>query len=60
MKPWLIPMALALAGTAHGAENCEARGWMMKAASQGSDTARSQLVFLNRVRHSPAGRSACE
>ena len=24
MKPWLIPMALALAGTAHGAENCEA------------------------------------
>ena len=48
-----------LYGSAVKADRCEARGWMMKAASQGSDTARSQLVFLNRVRHSPAGRSAC-
>ena len=24
MKPWFIPLALALAGAAHGAENCEA------------------------------------
>ena len=49
-----------LYGSAVKADRCEARGWMMKAASQGSDTAKSQLVFLNRVRQSPAGRSACE
>jgi TPR repeat protein len=49
-----------LYGSAVKADRCEARGWMMKAASQGSDTAKSQLIFLNRLRQSPAGRSACE
>lgn len=49
-----------LYGPAVQADRCEARAWVMKAASQGSDTAKSQLVFLNRLRQSPAGRSACE
>jgi TPR repeat protein len=49
-----------LYGTAVKADRCEARRWMLRAASQGSDTARVQLTFLNRLRHSPAGRNACE
>ncbi|MDR6889981.1 MULTISPECIES: sel1 repeat family protein [Variovorax] len=50
----------ALYGSAVKADRCEARGWMLKAALQGSDTAKTQLVFLNRLRQSPAGRSVCE
>lgn len=49
-----------LYGTEVKADHCEARRWMLRAASQGSDTARVQLTFLNRLRHSPAGRNACE
>jgi hypothetical protein len=49
-----------LYGPAIQADRCEARGWMLQAASQGSDTAKTQLIFLNRLRQSPGGRSACE
>ena len=48
-----------LYGSAIKADRCEARQWMLRAASQGSDTARIQLAFLNRLRQSPAGRNAC-
>lgn len=48
-----------LYGSAIKADRCEARQWMLRAASQGSDTARVQLAFLNRLRQSPAGRNAC-
>ena len=50
----------ALYGTEVKADRCEARRWMLRAASQGSDTARVQLTFLNRLRQSPAGRNVCE
>jgi len=50
----------ALYGAAIKADRCEARRWMLRAASQGSDTARVQLTFLNRLRQSPAGRNVCE
>ncbi|MBT2335491.1 sel1 repeat family protein [Variovorax paradoxus] len=49
-----------LYGSAVEADRCEARRWMLRAASQGSDTARVQLTFLNRLRQSPAGRNACD
>jgi TPR repeat protein len=49
-----------LYGPAVKANRCEARRWMLRAASQGSDTARVQLTFLNRLRQSPAGLNACE
>ncbi|MDP9933283.1 sel1 repeat family protein [Variovorax paradoxus] len=49
-----------LYGTAVKADRCEARRWMLRAASQGSDTAKVQLTFLNRLRHSPAGTKPCE
>ena len=48
-----------LYGAAIRADRCEARQWMLRAASQGSETARVQLAFLNRLRQSPAGRNAC-
>jgi TPR repeat protein len=49
-----------LYGSAIKADRCEARRWMLRAAAQGSDTARVQLAFLNRLRQSPAGRNACD
>ena len=49
-----------LYGSAIKADRCEARRWMLRAASQGSETARVQLAFLNRLRQSPAGRNACD
>lgn len=48
-----------LYGPAVKANRCEARQWMLRAASQGSDTAKVQLTFLNRLRQSPAGLDAC-
>ncbi len=48
-----------LYGAAVKADRCEARAWMRRAAAQGSESARAQLVFLNRLRGSPAGRGAC-
>jgi len=48
-----------LYGAAVKADRCEARAWMHRAAAQGSASARAQLVFLNRLRGSPEGASAC-
>ena len=60
----MLGMVLLAGPTLYGSEvkadRCEARRWMLRAASQGRDTARVQLTFLNRLRHSPAGRNACE
>lgn len=48
-----------LYGTAVKADRCEAGMWMRRAAVQGSETAKVQLTFLNRLRASPAGKNAC-
>ncbi|BEP60505.1 hypothetical protein GmRootV213_10590 [Variovorax sp. V213] len=60
----MLGMVLLAGSTLYGtevkADRCEARRWMLRAASQGSDTARVQLTFLNRLRQSPSGRNACE
>jgi TPR repeat protein len=48
-----------LYGTAVKADRCEAGMWMRRAAVQGSETAKVQLTFLNRLRSSPDGRRAC-
>jgi len=49
----------ALYGAAVKADRCEAGEWMRRAAVQGSETAKVQLTFLNRLRSSPDGRRAC-
>lgn len=49
----------ALYGSAVKADRCEAGEWMRRAAVQGSETAKVQLTFLNRLRSSPDGRRAC-
>ncbi len=49
----------ALYGSAVKADRCEAGEWMRRAAVQGSETAKVQLSFLNRLRSSPDGRRAC-
>lgn len=48
-----------LYGSAVKADRCEARTWMLRAAGQGSETARVQLAFLNRLRSAPSGKIAC-
>ncbi|WP_395316875.1 sel1 repeat family protein [Variovorax sp. UC74_104] len=49
----------ALYGTAVKADRCEAGEWMRRAAVQGSETAKVQLTFLNRLRTAPGGKLAC-
>ena len=49
-----------LYGMSVRADRCEARQWMHQAAMQGSETAKVQLTFLNRLRNSPAGVKACD
>ncbi|MDN6882946.1 sel1 repeat family protein [Variovorax sp. CAN2819] len=49
----------ALYGSAVRADRCEAGEWMRRAAVRGSETAKVQLTFLNRLRSSPDGRRAC-
>jgi len=49
-----------LYGMSVRADRCEARQWMRQAAMQGSETAKVQLTFLNRLRNSPVGASACD
>ncbi|MGJ7609147.1 sel1 repeat family protein [Variovorax sp. LT1R20] len=49
-----------LYGMSVRADRCEARQWMRQAAMQGSETAKVQLTFLNRLRNSPAGVKACD
>jgi TPR repeat protein len=60
----MLGMVLLAGPTLYGpdiqADRCEARGWMLRAASQGSHMAKTQLTFLNRLRQSPAGRNTCE
>lgn len=48
-----------LYGTAVKADRCEAGTWMRRAAAQGSETAKVQLTFLNRLRTAPGGKVAC-
>ena len=47
MKPWLIPMALALAGTAHGAENCEALRTQIEAKIAAAGVTRFTVVTVD-------------
>jgi hypothetical protein len=47
MKPWLIPMALALAGTAHGAENCEALRTQIEAKIAGAGVTRFTVTTVD-------------
>lgn len=49
-----------LYGQSVRADRCEARQWMRQAAMQGSETAKVQLTFLNRLRNSPGGVKACD
>lgn len=49
-----------LYGMSVRADRCEARTWMRQAAMQGSETAKVQLTFLNRLRNAPAGVKACD
>ena len=47
MKPWLIPMALALTGTAHGAENCEALRTQIEAKIAAAGVTRFTVVTVD-------------
>jgi hypothetical protein len=47
MKPWLIPMALALAGAAHGAENCEALRTQIEAKIAAAGVTRFTVVTVD-------------
>jgi TPR repeat protein len=49
----------SLYGAAVKADRCAARHWMLQAAAQGSETAKVQLHFLNRIRNAPSGKAAC-
>lgn len=56
---WVLLAGPTLYGTAVKANRCEAVHWLRQAAAKGSQTARSQLDFLNRLRNSPTGKVAC-
>lgn len=47
MKLWLLPTALALAGAAHGAENCEALRAQIEAKIGASGVARFAVFVLD-------------
>jgi len=47
MKPWLISMALALAGAAHGAENCEALRTQIEAKIAAAGVTRFTVVTVD-------------
>jgi TPR repeat protein len=59
----MLGMALLTGRTLYGAsvkpDRCEAVVWMRRAAAQGSDYAKHQLMFLNRLRNAPSGKDAC-
>lgn len=59
----MLGMVLLAGPTLYGgavrADRCEAGQWMRRAAAQGSETAKVQLAFLNRLRNSPDGRNLC-
>ncbi|MBT2335490.1 DUF1161 domain-containing protein [Variovorax paradoxus] len=47
MKPWLISMALAFAGAAHGAENCEALRTQIEAKIAASGVTRFAVTTVD-------------
>jgi len=47
MKPWLISMALALAGAAHGAENCETLRTQIEAKIAASGVTRFTVTTVD-------------
>jgi len=59
----MLGMVLLAGGTLYGeavpADRCEAGQWLRRAAAQGSETARSQWRFLQRLRQAPAGEDIC-
>ena len=56
---WVLLAGPTLYGAAVKADRCEAAHWLRQAAVKGSQTARSQLNFLNRLRNAPSGQTAC-
>lgn len=56
---WALLAGPILFGTAVKADRCEAAHWLRQAVAKGSQTARSQLNFLNRLRNAPTGQIAC-
>lgn len=57
---WVLLAGPTLYGAAVKADRCEAIHWLRQAAAKGSETARSQQTFLNRLRNAPSGKAACE
>ncbi|MDH1253713.1 sel1 repeat family protein [Comamonas thiooxydans] len=56
---WVLLAGPNLYGKAVKADRCEAAHWLRQAVAKGSQTARSQLNFLNRLRNAPNGKIAC-
>jgi TPR repeat protein len=56
---WVLLAGPTLYGAAVKADRCEAAHWLRQAVAKGSQTARSQLNFLNRLRNAPSGQTAC-
>lgn len=59
-----LAMVLLVGPTLYGravqVDRCEALHWMWQAAAAGSETARIQLTFLNRLRSAPEGKRVCD
>ena len=47
-------------GRAVRSNRCEALHWFLAAAHEGSEVGRANVEFLNRARHAPQGRRACD
>lgn len=56
---WVLLAGPALYGTEVKADRCEAAHWLRQAVAKGSQTARSPLDLLNRLRNAPNGKRAC-
>lgn len=56
---WVLLAGPSLYGSAVTADRCEAVHWLRQAVANGSQTARSPLNFLNRLRNAPNGKPAC-
>lgn len=56
---WVLLAGPTLYGTVVKTDRCEAVHWLRQAVAKGSQTARSQLDFLNRLRNAPSGKMAC-
>ena len=59
----MLGLVLLAGGTVYGdavpADRCEAGQWLRRAAAQGSEDARRQWRFLQRLRQAPAGEDVC-